>query len=349
MNARSPIFSTRVDEIAEDIFRISTPVPASVVPGGFTFNQYLVRDDEPLLFHTGPRMLFEAVREGIDRVMPVSKLRYVSFSHVEADECGTLNQFLAVAPQAVPLCGQIAAMVSIRRSRRQAAPRAGRSRASPAREACRAMARRAASAARMGVRIPGRVHHPHAVLRRLVHAVRGGAPCPHGKRHPRAERSRADGHGLLLPFAGQRPPARAPRRDGSHDARPHARPGVARRWRSAAAKPCPAARVDASSAITRRLVRWSTVSRRWNPSPRVHPGVGWVGRPRGHDVSGATHNLRSARRRVGRNCQAMGACAAVVAPLVNTCNSRRVSSAAMPVKSIVRCRSVTPGPRAAGT
>ena len=113
MNARSPIFSTRVDEIAEDIFRISTPVPASVVPGGFTFNQYLVRDDEPLLFHTGPRMLFEAVREGIDRVIPVSKLRYVSFSHVEADECGSLNQFLAIAPQAVPLCGQIAAMVSI--------------------------------------------------------------------------------------------------------------------------------------------------------------------------------------------------------------------------------------------
>ena len=113
MNARSPIFSTRVDEIAEDIFRISTPVPASVVPGGFTFNQYLVRDDEPLLFHTGPRMLFEAVREGIDRVIPVSKLRYVSFSHVEADECGSLNQFLAIAPEDVPLCGQIAAMVSI--------------------------------------------------------------------------------------------------------------------------------------------------------------------------------------------------------------------------------------------
>ena len=113
MNVQSHAFSTRVDEITDGIFRISTPVPASVVPGGFTFNQYLIRDDQPLLFHTGPRMLFEAVREGIERVIPVATLRYISFSHVEADECGSLNQFLAIAPQAVPLCGQIAAMVSI--------------------------------------------------------------------------------------------------------------------------------------------------------------------------------------------------------------------------------------------
>jgi flavorubredoxin len=113
MNAQSHPSSTRVDEIADGIFRISTPVPASVVPGGFTFNQYLIRDAEPLLFHTGPRMLFTSVRDAIERVIPVSTLRYISFSHVEADECGTLNRFLAVAPQAVPLCGQIAAMVSI--------------------------------------------------------------------------------------------------------------------------------------------------------------------------------------------------------------------------------------------
>jgi len=113
MNAQKAVSSTRVDEIADGIFRISTPVPATVVPGGFTFNQYLIRDAAPLLFHTGPRMLFGAVREAIERVLPVATLRYVSFSHVEADECGTLNQFLAVAPQAVPLCGQVAAMVSI--------------------------------------------------------------------------------------------------------------------------------------------------------------------------------------------------------------------------------------------
>ena len=109
----SPSTSTSVDEIADGIFRISTPVPPSVVPGGFTFNQYLIRDEAPLLFHTGPRMIFDAVRGGIERVLPVKTLRYVSFSHVEADECGTLNQFLALAPRAVPLCGQVAAMVSI--------------------------------------------------------------------------------------------------------------------------------------------------------------------------------------------------------------------------------------------
>jgi flavorubredoxin len=113
MGAPSHASSTRVDEITDGIFRISTPVPASVVPGGFTFNQYLIRDAAPLLFHTGPRMLFGAVREAIERVIPVATLRYVAFSHVEADECGSLNQFLAVAPQAVPLCGQVAAMVSI--------------------------------------------------------------------------------------------------------------------------------------------------------------------------------------------------------------------------------------------
>jgi len=113
MNTNGHSSSTRVDEIADGIFRISTPVPASVVPGGFTFNQYLIRDTDPLLFHTGPRMLFGAVRDAVGRVIPVETLRYISFSHVEADECGTLNQFLAIAPRAVPLCGQVAAMVSI--------------------------------------------------------------------------------------------------------------------------------------------------------------------------------------------------------------------------------------------
>ncbi len=102
---------TRVDEIAQGIFRISTPV--SAVPGGFTFNQYLVVDDEPLLFHTGLRQMFPLVREAIEAIMPVERLRYVSFSHYEADECGALNDFLAAAPNAVPLCGQIGAMVSI--------------------------------------------------------------------------------------------------------------------------------------------------------------------------------------------------------------------------------------------
>jgi flavorubredoxin len=102
---------TRIDEIADGIYRISTP--ATKVPGGFTFNQYLIIDDDPLLFHTGLRQLFPLVREAIDTVIPVARLRYISFSHFEADECGALNQFLAIAPNAVPLCGTVAALVSI--------------------------------------------------------------------------------------------------------------------------------------------------------------------------------------------------------------------------------------------
>src|SRR5512143_422028 len=102
---------TRIDEIVDGIFRISTAV--TVIPGGFTFNQYLIVDDEPLLFHTGLRRLFSLVREAISAVTPVERLRHISFSHYEADECGALNQFLGVAPQAAPLCGEIAALVSI--------------------------------------------------------------------------------------------------------------------------------------------------------------------------------------------------------------------------------------------
>jgi flavorubredoxin len=102
---------TRIDEIAEGIYRISTPV--TLLPGGFSFNQYLVRDDRPLLFHTGPRRMFPLVREAIAAVMDPARLRYVGFSHYEADECGSLNDFLAIAPQAVPVCSQVAAMVSV--------------------------------------------------------------------------------------------------------------------------------------------------------------------------------------------------------------------------------------------
>ncbi|HZD90096.1 MAG TPA: MBL fold metallo-hydrolase [Pseudolabrys sp.] len=102
---------TAIDEIADGIYRVSTPV--TVVPGGFTFNQYLILDDEPLLFHTGLRRLFPAVREAVAAVMPAERLRYLAFSHYEADECGALNEFLAAAPAAEPLCGEIAALVSV--------------------------------------------------------------------------------------------------------------------------------------------------------------------------------------------------------------------------------------------
>lgn len=104
---------TRIDEIADGIYRISTAIPPEAMPGGFTFNQFLIVDDEPLLYHTGLHKLFPVVRAAIERVMPVARLRHVAFSHYEADECGALNEFLALAPRAAPLCGSIAKMVSV--------------------------------------------------------------------------------------------------------------------------------------------------------------------------------------------------------------------------------------------
>jgi len=102
-----------IDEVGRDIYRINIAMPPALVPGGFSFNQYLVVDDRPLLFHTGPRKLFGLVREQIERVLPLGELRYIGFSHVEADECGSLAEFLAAAPGAQPVCGEIAAMLSV--------------------------------------------------------------------------------------------------------------------------------------------------------------------------------------------------------------------------------------------
>ena len=103
---------TNVHEIAPGIFRINTPIQ---IPGGpgFNFNQYLIADDEPLLFHTGPKRMFPFVAEAIGAVLPLASLRHVAFSHYEADECGSLNDFLAAAPQAQPVCSRVAAMVSV--------------------------------------------------------------------------------------------------------------------------------------------------------------------------------------------------------------------------------------------
>lgn len=101
----------RVDEVADGIFRINTPITDA--QGGFSFNQYLVVDDEGLLFHTGPRALAPAVIGAIERLIPLSKLRYVGFSHVEADECGGLNAILAAAPAAVPVCSVVGALVQV--------------------------------------------------------------------------------------------------------------------------------------------------------------------------------------------------------------------------------------------
>lgn len=109
----NPQSRTNVHEIADGIYRINTPVDIPGGPGGFSFNQYLIVDDAPLLFHTGPRRMFPLVREAVARLIPVEQLRYVAFSHVEADECGALNDWLAAAPRAQPVCSRIAAMVSI--------------------------------------------------------------------------------------------------------------------------------------------------------------------------------------------------------------------------------------------
>jgi len=105
--------ATTIDEIASGIYRISTPVPPTAIPGGFTFNQYLIVDDAPLLYHTGPRKMFPLISEAIASVIPVQSLRHIAFSHYEADECGSLNDFLALAPAAEPLCSTIAKMVSV--------------------------------------------------------------------------------------------------------------------------------------------------------------------------------------------------------------------------------------------
>lgn len=112
MTITNPQSGTNVHEIADGIYRINTPVTFDNGLG-FTFNQYLVVDEAPLLYHTGPRKLFPLVREAVAHVMPVERLRYVSFSHVEADECGSLNDWLAAAADAEPLCGTVAGMVSV--------------------------------------------------------------------------------------------------------------------------------------------------------------------------------------------------------------------------------------------
>ena len=100
---------TTTTEIAEGIFRISTFVPDA----GMSFNQILVRADEPLLFHTGMRALFPAVAEAVEAVLPVSSLRWIGFGHVEADECGAMNQWLDAAPAAQVAFGAIGCMVSV--------------------------------------------------------------------------------------------------------------------------------------------------------------------------------------------------------------------------------------------
>jgi flavorubredoxin len=104
---------TSISEIADGIYRLSIFVPDIAPPAGFTFNQFLVLGDEPLLFHTGLRRMFPLVSEAVSRIMPVGNLRWITFGHFEADECGAMNEWLAVAPNAQVAHGMTGCMVSL--------------------------------------------------------------------------------------------------------------------------------------------------------------------------------------------------------------------------------------------
>ena len=98
-----------VTEIPADCYRISTYIPEI----DLQFNQFLIKDEEPLLFHTGMRVLFPAVREAVATIIDPAKIRWISFSHFEADECGSLNEWLQIAPNAQPVCSMVGALVSV--------------------------------------------------------------------------------------------------------------------------------------------------------------------------------------------------------------------------------------------
>ena len=101
--------TTQIDEVAPDLFRISLYAEQF----DLQFNHFLVRDDEPLLFHTGMRGMFPAVRDALATIIDPAALRWISWSHFEVDECGALNEWLSVAPNAIPVCGELGAMVNI--------------------------------------------------------------------------------------------------------------------------------------------------------------------------------------------------------------------------------------------
>lgn len=103
---------TQISEIADGIYRLTTFVP-DIGPTGFTFNQFLLQGDEPLIFHTGHRSMFASVCAAISTVLPVEELRWITFGHVESDECGAMNLFLAAAPQSTVAHGTVGCLVSL--------------------------------------------------------------------------------------------------------------------------------------------------------------------------------------------------------------------------------------------
>jgi flavorubredoxin len=104
---------TKISEIADGIYRLSTYVAEIAPPQGFVFNQFLISGAEPLLFHTGPRRMFPSVQAAVARVMPPETLRWIAFGHVEADECGAMNDWLRVAPRAEVAHGHTGCFVSL--------------------------------------------------------------------------------------------------------------------------------------------------------------------------------------------------------------------------------------------
>jgi flavorubredoxin len=104
---------TKIAEIADGIFRLSTFVPQIAEPAGFAFNSFLVRGEQPLLFHTGLRKMFSLNRDAVAKIVPVDKLRWIAFGHYEADECGAMNEWMAAAPEAEVAHGATGVMVSL--------------------------------------------------------------------------------------------------------------------------------------------------------------------------------------------------------------------------------------------
>jgi flavorubredoxin len=96
-------------EIAPNVYRISI----FAQQGNLQFNHFLVKDDEPLLFHTGLRGMHAEIREAVSKLINLSELRHISFSHFESDECGSLNEWLAAAPKADVSCSQVGAIVCV--------------------------------------------------------------------------------------------------------------------------------------------------------------------------------------------------------------------------------------------
>jgi ODP family beta lactamase len=153
----------KIDEIGDSTYRLSIYVPKIYPPFGFTFNQFLILGEEPLLFHCGLRKMFPLVSAAVARIIPVERLRWLIFGHFEADECGSMNEWLAAAPRAQIAHGLALGIDS--RFRRPAAPCAVKRRSYRHRWEARALHRHAARTAWMGCRRGLRRNHEFAVLR----------------------------------------------------------------------------------------------------------------------------------------------------------------------------------------